>query len=881
MLPLKYVAINDYEQVNHYYKNKEIVTQPIEFVSALSRIRYMPNDQCIFYFDNFSMGRKNLQTYAATLSIKTVESSTIFELMFSLLSEKLELDPTDIDFSRAFELNNLENDRISLCQVKGLLSTGTEKGTLKLHKLQALDLEKFFNDPTSTEIIEHKTKIDKILKNLLKLETKCPNFKLTSLKNFSSSMKKYMYDNKLSRNIINPLFHQALLTRVQEDTQNDFDSQTQTQSQTQAENCNESFPSDDVSFCSESEKGKEFVPDRQTDRSFEISSSLPEIHGESNFADNSSRQHVFSTPKEDSRKHRSAKIDQSPKNKKIKLTDLGAVKKGSSSHNVTDTGSANVSKLFEKEIRDPSSIVSLEFGQTACLKDIRIVGYDQYGFQSLQKSSTHNSLLLYVYCYKMPLFGACFFPELNCFEIVVTDIEALFSSLSFSRNDPEDEKLNKFREVISNYKVDMIVEKQQKRLRSVYSAQLICKAVSLKQKLNHHQLDPITVPANKTPIVTVDQIVASEVPHYYTIFALGVTTKYTGSKSVVFSFTDFTSNSLNNYGFDSFVGSFAQRLPPTQHVHAVMYLNKVESVNEKLRTIIKMNLHDCADKGNSNITHRGLIFRFTVKCQLFKGKLNTVIFDAIPITPETPLSSEEYSYVSRLRTTTLAHMSSEAMNLYMLTIRRFLPIERDSKTGQFKLSERHDMASSENLEFHSDDPVKRIEQEVKHNGDPEFERLEASKPDKLTVTRINKVLDIPMLKSLQHKGLHNNCILNLKLIDFEYSPERVIFYGIDSAYSKTFINDPVHDLIVLQLCGAEKLKMFFNDNDYQSREYDLSKCLGSNLQVFVTAKRQKISKYLCIHIWQPLYLTYESLILHRTMELQENGWKSEEFSELL
>ena len=385
-------------------------------------------------------------------------------------------------------------------------------------------------------------------------------------------------------------------------------------------------------------------------------------------------------------------------------------------------------------------------------------------------------------------------------------------------------------------------------------------------------------PHNKFPLVTVSEIKANNGPSYYTVFALAVTTKYSGGKTVVLSFTDLTSNSLSSYGYDSFLGSFYQRLPEDQHIHALLYLNRVETVNSKLRDVITMNLKDCPDKGNSNITHRCIIFRFTIKCQMFKGKLNTVILDADPITPTTSLTAKEYSFVKPLRERIFDQLSAEVLELYKLTISRFLPIQKSTRGRGFELIQDEDIVPQNQRSTTSIDPIRMLETSADAMDHDSISRLDIRYPVNIHDTRIHNPVSIKQLKT-QIDNQHTDNILNIKLLNVQELPDRLILYGTESHISEDTIENPLDDLLKIQIWGSDNLSLFFNDNQYMKTKHDFTRCIGGSIKLSLIPRKIKVSKYLYVKTWAPVYITYESLLLHRKLQFEE-VWKEEDISGL-
>ena len=107
MVTHQYEYISGPEHLNHFYQHGSVVSKHIHFVSILDRISYKKDDKCTFYFDNFTKGKRGLNTYIGKINNSNSECDSLLRMFLPLFLDKLGLSHNDIDFSADFTLDDL------------------------------------------------------------------------------------------------------------------------------------------------------------------------------------------------------------------------------------------------------------------------------------------------------------------------------------------------------------------------------------------------------------------------------------------------------------------------------------------------------------------------------------------------------------------------------------------------------------------------------------------------------------------------------------------------------------------------------------------------------------------------------------------------------
>lgn len=71
--------------------------------------------------------------------------------------------------------------KLSIFNIRGVFKTAYDNASLKIMEFDAIDLNKFFNNPTSDEYNMFKPTLDKLFNNLLKQEKRNSSFRLAKL----------------------------------------------------------------------------------------------------------------------------------------------------------------------------------------------------------------------------------------------------------------------------------------------------------------------------------------------------------------------------------------------------------------------------------------------------------------------------------------------------------------------------------------------------------------------------------------------------------------------------------------------------------------------------------------------------------------------------
>ncbi|QEU58308.1 Cdc13 [Kluyveromyces lactis] len=894
------------ECLNKYYQHGSIVSKPVHFISILSKVVYTKNDKCLFHFDNFTNGKAGLNTYCGKIKNKSFECDVLLRMVLSSLFEKLGMQIAGLDYSSDFVLEELEKRYMGIISVKGLFITAYDKASLQIHELKLLDLKSYFAQSTADEYKLLKPSIEKLFRNLLKREKRNVDFQFKSLSSYCNEMQSYLDSMVLQEvpstrllpkentAIVNPLFQLGLQREVNNDSFNEFDSQTQ-------QHNIDTLPLQSISSNPDGEAGQVAKETIKT----AIESDTPQS---SSLEQNPCHDSIIHTGKEQKRSVGSNKdvstsdFTSSGAMKKIKLTDLGAL----AHHRQVTRQDLDISsyqlpydpiissqsqfeqpRTIQEERSDPfdlkpDSISKAITDRLYHISDGKILGFIPNHYLDPETLRIEDDfLLIYVYTYELPLLSAVFVPEYNCYEIAITNVAKFFSKIGV-RSYPRSIKnsLLELKELIDNNRYDITIYKKEFTIGTAKSSKWALKDVTFRSALPTPR--KVTFTENKFPLVRVSNIFPSTNSKYYTVIGLAVTVKYTGGKTLVLSFTDFTANSKVNYGYDSFLGSFQERIPENEHVHALIYLNRVESLNQKLQSIIKMGLMECADKGNSNITHRSIIFKFTVKCQLFQGKLNTVILDADPITPTTPVTTEEYKLLKPLRNKIFKRMPSEVIQLYMLTMSRFLPISKNRMSQKPELLQEqafYDSAGfSEDLK---EDSIAKLENQLKREGVDKIEEDAATRPIELFGTRNPKTVDITDIKNNVQMD-HNDIKVSAKILSIVDNGNNVTIYLTRSgmAGTQSTIDNPFEELLKVQIWGRQNLTLFFGNPNYSYNREELTACIGSIVDFTLIPRVLRVNEYLYIKIWCPIYATLESLLIHSRLEYDNDTLKYENFSDI-
>ncbi|CDO96322.1 unnamed protein product [Kluyveromyces dobzhanskii CBS 2104] len=888
------------ECLNKYYQHGSIVSKPVHFVSVLNKLTYKKNNKCMFHFDNFTNGKTGLNTYSGNIKNKSFECDVLLRMVISSLLEKLGMESIRLDFSADFTLKELENRHMGMLSVKGLFITAYDNASLQIHELKVIDLISFFNKPMSDEHSLYKLSIEKLLKNLLKREMLDTNFKFKNSPSYCTVMQSYL-DSLVPPKIVprvNPLFQLALPQQDTNDSFNEFDSQMCTQTQQLVKG---TVPLEsDRSPASYVAQGVDAMTKTQittTDNNDPVQSSPLQ----SDSLDDSTPDLTVQAKRPVEQEKNMVSSKAIGPHKRIKVTDLGAFTNNQPQHRQVpdissyqlpyDSMNSSQSQLVQQPVFQqlepvpldvkPDSISKAVTNKRYRMSDSKILGFTPNQFVHPGIARLEDSKFqIYVYTYDLPLPSEIFIPEYNCFEVVIPNVADFFRQLGISTYPHSvTESLIELSKIIENNRYDITVSKEEF---SIGKSKTMCWTfVNVELRSSLPIPKNLIQTENNFPLVNVSDIVPSINSTYYTVIGLAVTVKYTGGKTLVLSFTDFTANLKVSYGYDSFLGSFHERIPENEHVHALVYLNRVESLNQKLQSIIKMGLMECADKGNSNITHRSIIFKFTVKCQLFQGKLNTVILDADPITPTTPVTPEEYKLLKPLRNKVFKRMPSEVTQMYKLTMSRFLPISKNNTSEKPELLQDQKFVDSEdNSNDSTQDSVINIINKMKNGQCFDITENDATLPIEIVGTRNPKTFEILEIKN-SLKMDHKDVKVGARIVDIVCSGNSVIIYLTHSstAGSQCTIEDPFQNLLRIQIWGTQNVTLFYGNSSPDHDNADVSSCIGSVVDFTLIQRALQVNEYVYISVWTPMYATLESLRIHSELKHQQETLKYEELSD--
>ncbi|KAG0673846.1 hypothetical protein C6P43_001007 [Kluyveromyces marxianus] len=892
MVTHQYEYISGPEHLNHFYQHGSVVSKHIHFVSILDRISYKKDDKCTFYFDNFTKGKRGLNTYIGKINNSNSECDSLLRMFLPLFLDKLGLSHNDIDFSADFTLDDLSEKRVPIINVKGLFVTAYDKATLKIHELNVIDMTSFVKCFLKKDSLQDNFKlfrptIDKLLRNLQKREKVQSNFKFCEMKIYTDCLRSYFTELISKENnpypVLNPLF---IPQNSNNDTLNEFDSQANSQSVTDTEHF--------------SEKGTSFSNKRDASDDIVGSGSSGRANNQDDSGIESIEDKIYKDGSEEQKRNLTVpSANDIRKPKRIKVTEIGALKRGHqiphpypdiSSYQLPFGANSFSEARNDQDIVDnysfssatikPNGISEAESKRFYRISDCRIVGFTPNQFLDDRLDSLEdNKFQIFIYAKGLPPPLPVFIPEYNCYEVTVSNISEFFHNIgikSYPSSIPN--CLSDLKKKINHSNYNITLFKATHSLGPSETVGWVLHSITCKSPTISPPIQP-SEQQNQFPLVHVSDIIASTNSQYYTIFGLAVTVKYDGGKTVVLSFTDFTSNPKVNYGYDSFLGSFHERIPENQHVHALIYLNRVESLNQKLQNVTKMGLIDCADKGNSNITHRSIIFKFSVKCQLFQGKLNTVILDAEPITPKTPLTTEEYRYLKPLRTKVFRRMPSEVLKLYNLTMARFLPISKyKSNNEEPELHEEQVFVNTNTNAADKVDYTALIQGETNSDDTEELREKDAMLPIKILGSRNPSSVKITDIKNNRNIDSQDKKI-NATIMGVTQDRKNVTIYLTDRDYATGMvIEDPYKNLLKIQIWGKQNLEFFFGDSNYMQRIEELRQCIGSTIPFTVIPRILKINDYFYIKIWSPIYTTLESLLIFKSIDFQHDTLKYENSS---
>ena len=167
-------------------------------------------------------------------------------------------------------------------------------------------------------------------------------------------------------------------------------------------------------------------------------------------------------------------------NKKIRLTNLGALNDKVSSKESTVISSFQLplesnGSVYESELEkldntksyhsyfmiNPQSINSIMAGKNVLLRNVRILGTLPNCFNDMKVTIDEDELVLYAYSYDLPIHNTTFTPELNCYEVTVTDISLFSQGLGISKHLINKDGLKIISALFSKNKYDITITKEQ------------------------------------------------------------------------------------------------------------------------------------------------------------------------------------------------------------------------------------------------------------------------------------------------------------------------------------------------------------------------------------------------------------------------------------
>ena len=903
----------------------------VSFTSLLTKIKYTGSNFLLEFNDfNHVVSERNV-SYVAKIRCKNGEASRLAKISVSLLCRYFDINPPNPDDENKVAPNEAEERDVFcigdvhmkvLCFARcdGIYLSKNSKSSIFLDDITPISLEQSVkiaseyykrqrgsdgaikSEVSSTNIADQNGKsILTILRNLSRLNND-PNskFKFSNLVNHSKSLAKLIGQLEIKvvtgvpKKVITDLRHNPLFLPA---------------AQLQIGYASNLKPRD--SFASQNEFNSQLMSTQQPDYSTYLSSQMPQTGSED---DTTSKNHTESANAEEIKETTfltpyTPRIDGSKRRKLASVAWNGSLPDGSSgsitSNNKVHTTWDPVTFCFG----DVGTIFTV-IGRVAAVS--KLAGnFESKLYIVTNDTSTDNK------GGKMTLI-----PFLNCLEVIYTEPLPLVEGFQFEivrlrwdfEGSPSSSNYS-WRFYLKSFKtLNTEIGGGEKRPKSAPNWQ-----TSAYRGVRKVGLESLATPVakekeddeEKSIVLFQDLILDPNKPKYVTMLGLFVSCSFEHPTYVTMVFTDFTRNCNlpQKYLFDRYILRNDIKLDLDSGYRVIMYNNFFQEFNRRVTDLFRsingtnspLGIRELRDYNSENISQRGIVCKLVLKAQYFRGKLNLIVRECIPVTRGDEVS-QRWSVANRGKLVNFYRNAAAYFNnngltsMYMVdNYSKFFPFTRSIRRGEAKIVLESDSLATTPDSESVDDSVYEGSEDEDEEGqggeyvtDPQDSDCEESQPpnlnaelSKFNVNDYDCGANIGLLNFV--KQIDNNLytLREVKLLQFVYyEGEKVLeFYVTNDLNATGFIN-PMN-ILRIYIFGTKSLRYFLNkseipeedrsntfspegDSALEFPKQEMSKLVGKQFEFKLKRSSLRLSRdskippvYLLI--WCPIELTLEEL----------------------
>ncbi|KAM3165064.1 CDC13-like protein [Lachancea thermotolerans] len=899
---LKYIC--DPLELKGFFSEGEVLRQDIEFVSVLTSIDFNPKSRCLFQFSNFRPGESVSPDYTCKITCNNVETLNLTKLTLSLVSQQFDLDFPDLDDAEGFYMKDIHLEKLCFVCCKGTFVTCDNKGGIFLQGLRIIDIHSSLFDPTKRDersSISETVRV--IFDNLVKLnDNSKAQFKFVKLQNYDTAMRKYIQsrqESMLSLKEKNPLFG-LLKPRADHDSQNDFDSQLP-DPDSNLDNAifyGHRIPSESLDSQIPNLVSSEIIEEGQSPSVAGAAGTPAALSGSnkpssyqesgplsiSRISPPRETEYVrlsrdFETSAIESNK-RSAVVTSDQEIQDDSSLDDDILEFSLSTHSVdknelsqTSRGGQPTSKrqriqtLGNTSQKDPNSYMF-----HASLDEPLIISGVVFGLR-INDAASSPSIALYIHAGSLQneSVSANLYPYKNCTEVLAyaSDSIELNSKLFPAENSAE--MLEALRWYVEDKKVELKVKKSSILLAGGYftfawtlvSVKTAGDAPKLSTSQTSHsprssQIVGSSQEASQDsldPLKTFGEIsISGNEVEFIRTFALLVSAKTFGSKMHKFVFTDFTSHPKNKLSaFDSFLGSYTNRLPQDMAFPFVIYNDHFREFTTRLQRHTGYNFNQLYSGNDNNLSNRGIVCRLSLKVKLYSGGIDGIIRRCEPIVVTKRLSKDEERHIAEFYDRAIRKIPQIVLLNNFDSYKTFFPIAMFRGLVVLDTSD----AQNQHRTPPSSQPAVGALQPLPQRPPPKL-HIEL---EHLTV---NRHMEIPVLYGLDATDSSHLFELRAKVVAAIRTGELLAFYVTNDWISQDML-DPTRVLRV-EIPGRSNMDYFFGTYasqetrpDLAARDAQLGTMIGETFTFRLVTFAVPVSPSRFLRTWCPVECTIQEL----------------------
>ncbi|SCV05287.1 LANO_0H04170g1_1 [Lachancea nothofagi CBS 11611] len=872
------------------FSEGEVISQNIEFVSVLTGIDFDPKSRCLLLFKNFHNSEKSEADYIGRITCNTPDTLNLTKMTLSLFSQQFDFDFPELDNESGFTMDDVHLEKLCFVFCKGTFISCGDKGGIFLQGLRAIDLHASLFNATEEDkktLVYESTRT--IFDNLVKINSNSKElFKFVKLQNLTNEMRQYFQARQESISIWkekNPIFG---LSRFHDDCDslNDFDSQAPDTNPTfnsqqycgpsktaihTREKSSNSHSSDSIQRSELTHHTKSIEKTTEA-RAIErdpisprdiVSVHTAGLHNNSediSLCVKKSDSSVINMAREDSL------IDSDDSvlsNRSMDTQPVDKRRHSKVSHaqpTVKKIRTSEPKKIYQQHATD---VISSASSDEVVTLEGKIVGV------RINHISTPPSVAIYCQADSMRVAdnSGLLCVNNNCIEIMANVTDNIKCNTTLLEASTSTELLRVLRSHIEDKFASITVKKTPVILANGYfTFSLSLRSLRVEPSAITSHYSRITPRSSQVvvsscessqelldPLKTFSEIsVTGNQVEFIRTFGLLVSAKSFGRKMTKFVFTDFTSHHQNKLSaFDSFLGSYTDRLPQDMAFPFVIYNDHYSVFARQIKQKTGIALTDCFNGNDNNLTPHGIVCRLEVKVKIYAGGIDGIIRTCEPIiNGDATLRADEKAFLD-----CFYRRSIEKIPQYLLVSRfnsyeMFFPITMFRDLVVLEGESVHDTCSTVST------PRMPGELEpIPFRAYPTL-RLDGGQ---FTVVRDLDVAALHSINKLSNTVLYQ---VRAKVVGVFQSKDWLVFYLTNDLISQDML-DPKR-ILLLDIPGAENVAYFLGCSNSQTvsgplRTHLHSLIVGQEFTFRLSAFGIPVSPHRDLRAWYPVECTIQEM----------------------